>query len=130
MAVAGAVQAGRSSFVNRADFELYLRSEGGPEVVRVEKERRKKLAQALNGMRREAMERPRVLVELPPETVVAIRRQDFQALPDGIHLEPGRICVMFTSPEEALQKLMALALAIGRNLGEFEERVQVPQRAS
>jgi hypothetical protein len=37
----------------------------------------------------------------------------------------GRITVRFSNPDEALEKLMALALAIGHNRAAFEQRVAV-----
>jgi hypothetical protein len=47
--------------------------------------------------------------------------------PEGVELAPGSITVRFREPDEALQKLMALALAIGQNRPAFEERVTVPK---
>ena len=43
-----------------------------------------------------------------------------------LELAPGSIRLRFSTPEEALQKLAALAMAIGRNRAGFEERVALP----
>ena len=50
---------------------------------------------------------------------------DFDGLPEGVVLAPGTITVQFQTPEEALQKLLALALAISANRDAFDERVSV-----
>jgi len=51
---------------------------------------------------------------------------DFDGLPEGVELGPGCITVRFSQPQEALQKLMALAMAISQNPQAFDERVSVP----
>ena len=48
---------------------------------------------------------------------------DFDGLPPGVDLAPGSITVRFADPDEALQKLMMLAMAISRNRLAFDERV-------
>ena len=53
----------------------------------------------------------------------AVQRRNFVGLLPGIELSPGRITVTFETTEEALEKLLALALAIGQNQEEFEQRV-------
>jgi hypothetical protein len=44
-------------------------------------------------------------------------------LPAGVTLDPGEITVRFTTPQEALEKLLALAMAIGNEWGRFEQAV-------
>jgi hypothetical protein len=46
--------------------------------------------------------------------------QEFENLPEGVRLEPGRITVSFDEPQEALEKLLALAMAISNDLMRFE----------
>jgi hypothetical protein len=41
-----------------------------------------------------------------------------------VRLEPGRITVEFEEPHEALEKLLALAMAISNDFQEFERRTQ------
>jgi len=45
-----------------------------------------------------------------------IVNQQFENLPAGLRLEPGRITVEFDHPQQALEKLLALAMAIGNDL--------------
>ena len=66
-----------------------------------------------------------MLVEVPQAQMRRIQQQDIDGLPEGVELSPGAITVRFRDPEEALQKLMALALAIGRNRDAFNERVKL-----
>jgi hypothetical protein len=51
---------------------------------------------------------------------------DFEGLPEGVELSPGSILVRFSDPDDALRKLMALAMAISQNRPAFEERVSLP----
>jgi hypothetical protein len=81
-----------------------------------ERRRRQKLAQVLEGLRQAALSQPRVLVEAPTTVV----HQDFADLPDGVSVTPGAISITFSTPNEALQRLLALAMAIGNDFNEFE----------
>jgi hypothetical protein len=81
-----------------------------------ERVRRHKLAATLEQLQRELVERPRVLVEAPATIV----NQELEDLPEGIDLAPGRITVRFAGQREALEKLLALAMAIGNDPHHFE----------
>jgi hypothetical protein len=59
-----------------------------------------------------------VLVEAP----AAIVDQELATLPQGVELGPGVVSVRFNTSQEALEKLLALAMAIGRDFAEFERR--------
>lgn len=50
---------------------------------------------------------------------------DFEGLPDGVELAPGSITVCVSTPDEALEKLLALAMAVSQNRQAFEERVAI-----
>jgi hypothetical protein len=76
--------------------------------------RRQKFAEAL------ALRRPRLLVEAPVEVVA----QEFANLPTGVRLAPGSITIGFAEPREALEKLLALAMAIGNDFQGFERQVR------
>ena len=78
--------------------------------------RRRRVAAVLEQLRRERLEQPRLLVEAP----VRVIHQEFENLPPGVDLEPGRITVSFTEPREALEKLLALAMAISNDFPRFE----------
>lgn len=84
--------------------------------------RRRKVAQVLNQMRRAWMEQPQVLVEAPFSVV----NQEFETLPPGIELQPGRITIHFEHPREALEKLLALAMAVGNDFALFERLTTGP----
>ena len=45
-------------------------------------------------------------------------------LPAGVDLEPGRISLTFDQPQQALEKLLALAMAIGNDFDRFERQVR------
>jgi hypothetical protein len=81
-----------------------------------ERRRRQRLAQVLEALRQEALAQPKVLVEAP----TAMLNQEFASLPDGVSVSPGAISITFSSPSEALQRLLALAMAIGNDFNEFE----------
>lgn len=82
-------------------------------------ERRRKVAKTIEDLRRERIERPPLLVEAP----VAVVNQEFENLPDGVRLEPGCITVEFAEPQQGLEKLLALAMAISNDFALFERSV-------
>jgi hypothetical protein len=86
-----------------------------------ERRRRQKLALVLDGLRRAALIQPKVLVEAP----TTVLNQQFADLPDGVSIAPGAISISFSSPSEALQSLLALAMAIGNDFTEFERMAVV-----
>jgi hypothetical protein len=81
-----------------------------------ERRRRQRLAQVLEGLRQAALAQPKVLVEAPAHVI----RQKIASLPDGVSVSPGAISITFSSPSEALQRLLTLAMAIGNDFNEFE----------
>lgn len=78
--------------------------------------RRRKFASVLQQLQKERREQPYVPVEAPTQIV----NQHLTDLPPGIHLKPGLIQVEFEEPQQALEKLLALAMAIGNDLERFE----------
>ena len=74
-------------------------------------------------MQKDRLERPQLLVEAP----VRIVNQELENLPAGIQLEPGQITVTFDQPQQALEKLLALAMAIGNDFDRFESYVRSVQ---
>lgn len=82
-------------------------------------ERRRKVAQVIEQLRQERVDNPRLLVEAP----TAVVNQEFGSLPAGVRLEPGRIVVEFTEPQQGLENLLALAMAISKDFEEFERCV-------
>jgi len=85
-----------------------------------ERLRRRKVAEVLDRLRLERLDRPQLLVEAPVQVV----NQELENLPKGIQLEPGRIIVSFSEPQQALEKLLALAMAISNDFDRFERQVR------
>ena len=81
-----------------------------------ERRQRHKVAHAIEQLRRERLETPQLLVEAP----LRIVDQIFADLPPGVHVAAGRITVDFDEPRQALEKLLALAMAIGNEFDRFE----------
>jgi hypothetical protein len=67
-----------------------------------------------------------VWVEVSEAQRRRVEVHDFDGLPEGVELGPGSITVRFGEPQEALQKLMALAMAISHNPRAFDDRVSIP----
>ena len=54
------------------------------------------------------------------EAPAAIVKQEFEDLPEGVSITPGRITVEFRTSQEALEKLLAVAMAASNDLLRFE----------
>jgi hypothetical protein len=88
-----------------------------------ERQRRRKLSETLAKLQKERLEHPPLLVEAPGRIV----NQDIEKLPPGVRLDQGRITVEFDSAQQALEKLLALAMAISNDFDWFERRVRSTQ---
>jgi hypothetical protein len=86
-----------------------------------DRQRRRKVAEVLMQLQKERRERPQLLVEAP----VNIVSQQFANLPSGVRLEPGRITLDFDHAQQALEKLLALAMAIGNDFERFEREIRL-----
>jgi hypothetical protein len=91
------------------------------EAAHYESLRRRRLAAQLAALQRER----RVLVEAP----AAVVHQDIEGLP-GIAIAAGKITVEFDSPRQALERLLALAMAIGNDHLLFERLATGSQSAT
>ena len=109
-------QVGANGMADSFELIAHLTRLAAGDEAHYERRRRQKLAQVLNGLRQAALAQPKVLVEAP----AAVLGQQFINLPDGVSLRPGSISITFSSPNEALQRLLALAIAIGNDFSEFE----------
>lgn len=110
------LQVGSNSLADRNLLITHLRALATREEAHYEKQRRRRLAAALDEFRQASFSQPRVLVEAP----VTIASQELASLPDGVELGSGYVTVRFVSPQEALEKLLALAMAIGNDFEKFE----------
>ena len=86
---------------------------------------RKQLWTKLTHARLEWLKQAPVLVEVSNAAVRRVEAHDFQGLPEGVDLAPGSITVRFSTPDEALEKLLALAMAVSQNRPGFEELVAI-----
>ena len=107
---------GCNGLVDRDALIDHLRHLAEGDDAYYERKRRRKVGEALARLNREWLERPQLLVEAPPE----IQAQGFANLPAGVLLDAGRITVEFDSPRQALEKLLALAMAISNDFDGFE----------
>jgi hypothetical protein len=113
---------GVNGLADRQKLIGHLRRLARGEDVGYERQRRRKVAILLRDLSNAWREHPPVLVEAP----AAVLQQEFAALPAGIELQPGRITLGFASPQEALEKLLVLAMAIGNDRDGFERLTSPP----
>jgi hypothetical protein len=107
---------GSSGVADRNAVIQRLRDIAAGNEEQYEIERRRKVAVVIERLRRERMERPQVLVEAR----VKVMTQQLRNLPPGVTIAPGRIIVEFTQAQQALEKLLALAMAVGNDYEAFE----------
>ena len=107
---------GTSGLADRDALVAHLERLAKGDDASYEVRRRRKVAAVLDHMRRERLERPQLLVEAPLRVV----NQEFENLPPGVHLERGRITLDFDDPHQALEKLLALAMAISNDFDRFD----------
>jgi hypothetical protein len=117
---------GHTGIVERDALVHHLRRIAAGETALYEHNRRRRLWDQVERERRRWTETPPVFVEPPPEVLRSVYRDDFEGLPSGVDLSPGRITITFDHSDQALEKLLALAMAIGRNRPAFDERVGEP----
>lgn len=111
---------GTNGLADREVFIAHLRRLAAGDDGYYERQRQQKVASILAQLRKERLEQPQLLVEAPVQVVT----QEFENLPSGVRLEPGRITVTFEHPRQALEKLLALAMAISNDMDLFERQVQ------
>jgi hypothetical protein len=107
---------GSNGLADREQLIAHLQRLAAGNDSQYEAQRRRKLAAVLDRLREERIRQPQLLVEAPIEVI----NQEFDTLPAGVHLEQGRITIEFAAPEEALEKLLALAMAISNDFDRFE----------
>jgi hypothetical protein len=109
-------QIGASGVADRAKLIARLQELARGDSAYYERQRRRQLAESLEKLRQAWLERPRVVVEAPGSIV----NQEFDDLPPGVRIGPGAITVEFANVQEGLEKLLALAMAIGNDFERFE----------
>jgi hypothetical protein len=111
---------GSNGLADRDAFIAHLRRLAEGDGGYYERQRRRKVGAILAQLQKERLERPQLLVEAP----VQLLTQALENLPEGVLLEPGRITVTFDQPQQALEKLLALAMAISNDFDRFERQVR------
>jgi hypothetical protein len=107
---------GANAVAGRDELIAHLKRIAAGDEAHYERRRRQRLAQVLEGLRQAALAKPKLLVEAP----TAVLSQELENLPEGITVKPGAISITFSSPKDALERLLALAVAIGNDFSEFE----------
>jgi hypothetical protein len=107
---------GSNGLADRDQLIARLRSLAQGDDGYYERRRRRNVADIIDHLRKERLERPQLLVEAPLQVV----NQNFEGLPAGVRITAGRITVDFDEPRQALEKLLALAMAIGNDFARFE----------
>jgi hypothetical protein len=116
-------QIGRNGLARREAVLDHLRRLAAGEQRHYERRRQRRLAEYLEGLRQARLRQPLVLVEAP----ASVLGQKLESLPVGVAVAPGRITVRFQTATEALEKLLALAMAIGNDRERFEQAVTIDQ---
>src|ERR1035437_4560393 len=111
---------GANGLADRDAFIAHLRNLAEGDGGFYEQRRRRKVGEILSQLQKERLERPQLLVEAQ----VQILTQEFEDLPAGVRLEPGRITITFDRPQQALEKLLALAMAVGNDFDRFDRQVR------
>jgi hypothetical protein len=106
---------GTSSLVDRQAFIQQLKRIQSGEAEVYEQKRRQRVALVLHEL--STQRAPELKVEAPAPIV----NQAFENLPPGVDLGKGRITIYFNDPKEALEKLLALAMAVGNDYDSFEK---------
>ena len=107
---------GANGLADRQQLMTRLEQLARGEELTFEVQRRQRFARSFQQLRQERIRQPQLLVEAPAQIV----NTQFRDLPPGVHLEPGTLRVDFHTPQEALEKLLALAMAISNDFQLFE----------
>jgi hypothetical protein len=114
---------GASVMARREDVAEHLKRLASGQAAYYESRRKRRLWAELGRAREQWVEQPPVLVEVAETERRRIETLDFERLPEGVELRPGSILLRFSQPDEALRKLMALAMAISHNRDAFDRQV-------
>jgi hypothetical protein len=107
-------QVGVNGLADREVLISHLNRLAAGDAGHYEHRRRSRLAEQIHALRVERQSA--LMVEAPVDIV----NQQLDNLPSGVAIMPGRITVTFDSSREALEKLLALAMAVGNDPLLFE----------
>ncbi len=108
----GGYRVGPATVISREDLLLQLDQLAGPRGYAAEATRKSRVVEELDGLR--SARRPR-RVPAPPRP-----SHQKTSLPDGVRLPaPGQMTIAFSSPEDLLGRILALAQAASSNFAAF-----------
>jgi hypothetical protein len=107
---------GTSALIDREAFLQQLKRIQAGEAGVYEQKRRQRVARVIHQLGRQWACNPVLNVEAPTPIV----SQSLENLPPGVDLGKGQITIRFTDSKEALEKLLALAMAVGNDYEQFE----------
>jgi hypothetical protein len=110
---------GQSMLVNRVDLVERLDELAAPRgVASAETKRKVTVIAAIDALHRN--NRPRRIAPSPP-------RPEPASLPSGVSItSPGEMAIVFSSPEELLSAIMAMAQSATKNFAGFETSLESP----
>jgi hypothetical protein len=112
-------QAGGAAVADREELIRHLEGLASGESKHYERSRRRKFAAELAKLNQAWIEQPKAFVEAP----LSIASQRLADLPAGVKLGPGEITLTFSTAVEAMEKLLAIAMAAGNDLDGFESMI-------
>src|SRR5688572_4558741 len=98
-------QLGTNGVADREELIAHLRHLAAGDPAQYERQRRQRFALTMEQLNTAWTEQPKTLLEAP----TAVVNQELTDLPRGVTLRPGEITVRFSTPVEALEKLLAIA---------------------
>ena len=120
----GGYQVGKTFLVPREAVARFLREPARWSAANAERGRFERVRSAL-GEARGQLEQRRIAIPARAETF----RLEFSGLPAGIRFEPGRLTIAFETPAQLLERLFALAQALGNDYNTFERSWRAAQEA-
>jgi hypothetical protein len=116
----GASDLGKNLLIARDELIVRLRSVAAGEPAQYERQRLRRLAQTLAELDSQTPAR-RVAIAANPQA----RQMKVASLPAGVHLSPGRLEILFDTPEGLLTRLFELSQAIANDYGRtFENQTR------
>jgi hypothetical protein len=115
----GGFQAARTFIIDRQQLIEKLRAIAGGEDFQAETERRGRLAESIEQLRRNRAAR-HVRIPVSPD----VERRNIEELPAGVLLEPGQLRVDFLGAEDLLSKLYELSRAALNDYDRFRSAAE------
>jgi hypothetical protein len=114
-------QIGTSYVVDREALIRRLEHLATSDTAVYEQERRQRFSKLFSRMKAQETSQPKLMVEVP----VKAFSSRIDNLPEGVRLAPGQILIEgFSTVEQAIEKLVALAMAAGNDPVSFQEAIE------